>query len=159
MTATVLPASRQAGASPPGPGESGAAAPAVARATSKPDRPLWMRAHHPGGRALVLEVGGAVDAASEPRLAVVLRQRLDSFAATLVLDLSAVTFLDSEGVMTLLDAAHYARIHAKPLVVITSPAVNRLLEILGLTDQFTCAHTVRAALSGNAKSVHPTIQC
>ena len=121
----------------------------AARPVSEPDGPLWMRVHRPGHRALVLEVRGAVDIAGEPRLAEVLRQRLDSFTAHLVLDMSGVTLLDTEGVMTLLDAAHYARIRAKHLVLIPSPAVNRVLELLGLIDRFGYALSVPAALTAD----------
>ncbi|MBA8826272.1 anti-sigma B factor antagonist [Saccharopolyspora lacisalsi] len=121
----------------------------AARSVSEPDGPLWMQVHRPGHRVLVLEVRGAVDIAGEPRFAEVLRQRLDSFAAHLVLDMSGVTLLDAEGVMTLLDAVHYARIRAKRLVLVPSPAVNRVLEILGLTERFGYAVSVPTALTAD----------
>lgn len=105
--------------------------------------PMGIRVARPGGRVVVLQVHGAVDAAGEPWLAEVLREWLDSVAARLVLDLSQVTFFDSEAVMTLLDAAHHARIHAKPFTVISSPAVDRITGLLAVDDRLLGQHRGR----------------
>lgn len=90
---------------------------------------------------MVLEVRGAVDCAGRPRLAEVLRERLDSCAARVVLDLSAVTFFNSDAVRTLLDAAHHARVRAKPFTVISGPAVDRIMGLLGVDARICWAST------------------
>lgn len=56
--------------------------------------------------------------------------------AQLVLDLSAVTFLDSTGVRLILQADERARRHGAGLIVVRGPEqVMDVLELVGLGDQ------------------------
>lgn len=119
-----------------------------------PDQPLRVRVCRPGAQLVVLRVTGALDAAGEPRLAEPLRHRLNCVATTVVLDMSAVTFLDTAGAVTLLEAACRAEATGKELVVISSPAVDRLLGLLGLTERFTYAASL-AALRAEATDPEP----
>lgn len=133
------------------PADSSGAAQRTARGI---DQPLSMRVSRPGGRVVVLHVYGAVDAAGQPWLAEIVRERLDSFAARLVLDLSRVTFFDSEAALTLLDAAHHARVRAKPFTVLSSPAVDRIMGLLAMHDRICWTTTVAEA--GFAGSESPS---
>lgn len=56
----------------------------------------------------------------------------------LVIDLSAVTFLDSSGLRVLLNLARLADLGESPLVLRSpAPEVDRLFELTGTGDRFT----------------------
>lgn len=82
-------------------------------------------------------VSGEIDAHSAP----VLAERLSQCAAAdtdIVIDMSAVTFMDSSGLRVLIDAQHRVDPAAHGLVLQSpSAAVVRLFEIAGLDDHFT----------------------
>ena len=77
--------------------------------------------------ALVLE--GEIDSYTAPELA----ERLNADTTIEVVDLSAVTFIDSSGLRALVQA-HQARVEAGSTLRLRAPsaAVQRLLEISGL---------------------------
>ncbi|MEN9507189.1 MAG: hypothetical protein RI958_3115 [Actinomycetota bacterium] len=80
--------------------------------------------------------GGEVDMAVGPELEALVmplvRQR------SVVIDLSAVSFLDSSGLRSLLRIAQIADEHGTDLVVRSpSPEVGRLFELTGTRDRFT----------------------
>ncbi len=54
----------------------------------------------------------------------------------LVLDLRALTFMDSTGIRLIFQAGEYARLHGAGFVVVRPPAnVMRVLELVGLDEQ------------------------
>lgn len=85
------------------------------------------------GEAAVVSVVGAIDLATSEELRAVLRAP-EAQAATVVLDLRAVTFIDSSG-LSLLVAEHQrakAEQHRVVVAVEGAPMVERLLDLTGL---------------------------
>lgn len=80
-------------------------------------------------RAFTVYVSGELDAATAPRLVAELPDDLASWA-TVVVDLSGVSFLDSSGAKALVDIDR--RCQGRLFVRSPQPAVGRVLEILGL---------------------------
>lgn len=101
----------------------------------------------PGRGAVVLRAVGELDAASADRLTDPVRRRLASTADTLVLDLSAVSFLDTAGAVALLEAAARAKTRDARLRVISSSAVDRVLQLIDVADEFTYADGVGEVLT------------
>ena len=80
-----------------------------------------------------LRLAGEIDAASS----VALSADLDPLPVghRIVLDLAAVTFIDSSGLRVLIDAHRRAEADGRMLVIANpSPPVTRLFEISGLTN-------------------------
>jgi anti-sigma B factor antagonist len=80
-----------------------------------------------------LRLAGEIDAASSVALAA----ELDPLPTghRIVLDLAAVTFIDSSGLRVLIDAHRRAETEGRLLVIANpSPPVSRLFEISGLTN-------------------------
>lgn len=84
------------------------------------------------GRILVT---GEVDIASVDEVTPALLKVEASDARAVVLDLSAVTFLDSTGVRMLLAAEARSRANGHRLTVVSCPAVDRLIDLCGLRDR------------------------
>jgi anti-anti-sigma factor len=76
---------------------------------------------------------GELDIASAPRLEAAFDAAERSDAASIVVDLSAITFIDSTGIQLLLRMTERCG-GAPRLTVIPSAAVQRLLEITGLQE-------------------------
>jgi len=83
------------------------------------------------GSTLRVNVTGELDLLSSPQLLDQLSARLADRAEIVVLDLAAVSFIDSTGLHALLDAT---AADGDRLRVIPNPALLRLLEITGLHD-------------------------
>jgi anti-sigma B factor antagonist len=85
--------------------------------------------------AIVVRATGEIDMSTVD----VLRRELDrarAEAATALLDLSAVTFVDSTGLHLLLEASHSSAVSDWGFFVVQPPkAVRRLLEVSGTADQ------------------------
>jgi anti-sigma B factor antagonist len=96
-------------------------------------RPVWKLtevAHLDGDRLLVLQ--GELDIATAPELAAILA-RLRTHRHTVVLDLEGVTFIDSTGLATLMDAWLDSQRDGWELSVrAASPFVRRVVELAGL---------------------------
>lgn len=89
--------------------------------------------------ALVLRLEGELDLAGAPRLTAAVDSWPESPAAgrPLVLDLSGVSFMDSTGVRTLVDAARTAREGDLAMALLRpSPAVTRVLDLVDLRRAF-----------------------
>jgi anti-anti-sigma factor len=86
-----------------------------------------------------VSVSGEIDAHSAPLLA----EHLSGCTATdadIVIDMSAVTFMDSSGLRMLIDLRQRTESAPHDLVVRSpSDTVVRLLEVAGLDDHFTIA--------------------
>ena len=90
------------------------------------------------GRGRRLPVAcGEIDAASAPVLAAELHQAIAAGDGPILLDLGAVTFMDSSGVTVLLTAHQMAS--ARLRLATVHPAVERVLEITGVLDLFSDA--------------------
>ena len=88
------------------------------------------------GDAYHVEPIGELDIATAERLEQELRTAQDSDAATIVLDLSGLSFMDSTGLRVVLDCNDRCGGDGGRLRVIAgSPAVERLLDIVGLRER------------------------
>jgi anti-sigma B factor antagonist len=110
------------------------------------------------GEALTIEVRheqgcAIVTAAGEIDISTVipLRERLFEMAtsgAPLVVDLEQVSFIDSVGLATLVDAAKRAAAHGGSLQVACAlPKIRQLVRLTGLDDQIPLARTLDEALA------------
>lgn len=109
---------------------------------------LKLRVQRPGEGIVVLHAEGELDSAGAARLAEPLRQRLTCTAGTVVLDLSAVSFLNSHAATVLLDGAARAHSNGKRLRIISSLAADRLLRLIGVDDRFTYTRGLDDVLRG-----------
>jgi len=83
-------------------------------------------------RAVTLSCHGDIDLASSAELEEAIRSSLLLGISTLRLDLTEVTFFDSTGVRCLVDCRRRCVTHEVELVVTPSPAVTRVLDLLGV---------------------------
>lgn len=92
---------------------------------------LTIRTEQPGD-SLVLRANGELDIASAPGLEHSLLHALESGASSVVLDLTAVTFIDPVGLRVLLWGAGRSREHGDRLRIdCGSPAVRQLIDLTG----------------------------
>jgi anti-sigma B factor antagonist len=84
-----------------------------------------------------LEVVGALDAATAPRLIEVATTALKNFIGVLKVDMAAVDFMDSTGVGALVTIRNTATEAGNTLVLENlQPRVLRVLDLVGLTAAF-----------------------
>jgi anti-sigma B factor antagonist len=103
-----------------------------------------------GGAHLVV-VTGELDMASTGGLRRRCEAALLDHAPRLVVDLTAVTHMDSSGLAELLSAHQRAAgLHGRLALVVGSPAIRRMLEIRGVDGLFTIASTREDALAALA---------
>jgi anti-anti-sigma factor len=115
----------------------------------EPD-PITVRAAQVNG-AVVLNVTGEVDMLSAPELRTAFNQALvDSVGKLLVIDLSGVLFLGSQGLALLVETAKAA--HAQQtrlrIVVGNSRAVRRSIQVSGLHEVLVLRDALDDALRG-----------
>jgi anti-sigma B factor antagonist len=91
----------------------------------------------PGG--LRVMVRGEVDIASVGAVVAELRAAEAGDAASIVLDLSGVSFLDSMGISAVVRGALRSRADGDRLRVVTSPAVDRVIDLCGLHGRLPLA--------------------
>ncbi|EQD82555.1 anti-anti-sigma factor [Saccharopolyspora erythraea D] len=96
---------------------------------------------------MVLCADGALDGVGEADFAELMRQLLHESERLVVLDLSAVSFMTTAGAVALLEADCRARIQGVALMVVSSPAVDRLLGLIDVADRFTYAPSVATCLA------------
>jgi anti-sigma B factor antagonist len=97
----------------------------------------------------VLRLAGEVDVATAPRLRDRLVQLVTTGPATVVVDLSGVTFIDSMGLGALVSGLKRARAHDGDLRLAgASDHVAKVLAITRLDQAFVVAPDVDAAVSG-----------
>jgi anti-anti-sigma factor len=99
------------------------------------------------GDALVITVAGEVDLATSPELARAVEGPANG-AVRVVADLSAITFLDSSGISTLVRAQCELTRRGLELHVVATPdgPVRRVLELMSLNDLLTVVDSLDAAL-------------
>ncbi len=99
------------------------------------------------GSAILLIVEGQVDMHTSPELRQHLRQALDRRATPLVADLTSVSFIDSSGLATLIEALQGAgRYGGKLRLVGLAPGVKNLFRLSNLTSIFDIRETRDEAL-------------
>lgn len=94
----------------------------------------------------VLTVTGEVDLATAPTLQTAIENALAAHTATLVLDLSPVTFLASAGMAALVTAKKLAGETTRVAVVADGPATSRQLKLTNLDQVFELYKTLGEAL-------------
>ncbi len=91
----------------------------------------------------VIAVTGEIDVASAPQLREALHGVIAEGRATVVLDLLAVTFLDSTALGVLVGGLKRCREMGGELhVVVTDPRIKKIFEITGLNKVFPLVETV-----------------
>jgi anti-sigma B factor antagonist len=96
----------------------------------------------------VLAVGGEVDVATAPRLRERLIELVNDGQHRIVVDLSAVEFLDSTGLGVLVGALKRVRTHDGDLALVcTESRVLKVFEITGLNKVFAMFASVDEAVA------------
>ncbi|MEW1738793.1 STAS domain-containing protein [Nocardia beijingensis] len=109
--------------------------------------PLRFSVCRPRRDVTVLLVAGEIDVATAPRFRAELSRACSRPAATLVLDLSPVTFLAAAGLSILVEAqAEATRSRRRMTLITTVRPVDRAIEITGLADLFHRVSSLDAAL-------------
>jgi anti-sigma B factor antagonist len=99
------------------------------------------------GRALIVALGGDVDLESSPRARSVLLDCVGQKRAVLV-DMSEITYIDSSGIASLVEALQSARKAGGRFALISvSDAALRVLQLARLDKVFQVFSTVEAALN------------
>ncbi|GAA2769684.1 STAS domain-containing protein [Streptomyces showdoensis] len=100
------------------------------------------------GRTAVLTVAGELDMETADRLQELLTEQFGQGRRRLVLDLSALDFMDSSGLNVLIRAVNKARQSDGDLYLAApTPAVRRILEITGVTTTIPPHDAVADALA------------
>jgi anti-anti-sigma factor len=88
-----------------------------------------------GAGAVTIRLAGELDVATAPRVEEELKQAEAGEEATIVLDLSGLTFMDSTGVRLVLSAHARSRQDSDRLRLVRGPhAVHRVFELSGVAD-------------------------
>jgi anti-sigma B factor antagonist len=112
-----------------------------------PDPPFRVQRRRRGD-AVVVGPEGEIDLAVIDVLRVELEAALEE-APTVVLDLRAVSFLDSTGLRLIVELQHRAEDAAVALVVVRgAEAVQRLLDVVGLSSRLTLVDDVGEGVAG-----------
>lgn len=109
---------------------------------------LSLRTTRPVPGVVVIEAAGILDMSSATQFAEAVRAHLTAGTRSAVLDLSGLSFLSTDGVVVLMEAAHRALMRQANLMLVSrNRIVDRLLGILDVTERFTYASTVDAAIN------------
>jgi anti-sigma B factor antagonist len=96
----------------------------------------------------VVSVSGEIHVSTAPSFRERLNAVIESGETTLVLDLSAVDFIDSTGLSVLLNGLRLVtQRHGRLALVCTNPTVMRLFEITSLDATFDMFHERDAAIA------------
>ena len=101
------------------------------------------------GERPVAAVEGEVDASNVTEIGDLLRERITNQATVLIVDLSAVTYLDSAGINLLFELGADLRARQQELRLVVPPGapIARALGITGLDVAVTTHPTLAAALA------------
>jgi anti-sigma B factor antagonist len=107
--------------------------------------------HDPVEGALLVTASGELDLAAAPRLATVLSIATAGAEPAVVLDLTAVDFIDSTALGAIMHASTEAEATGKKMLVVALEGpVRRLLEITNLTGRFRVYPSREEALAAAA---------
>lgn len=99
------------------------------------------------GESIVLAVGGSVDIYSSPELRGELKVALEKKAPRIVIDMSAVTFVDSSGLATLIEALQRVNAYEGKLFLCSLPKpVMGVFQLANLDTIFQIKGDREAAL-------------
>ena len=91
----------------------------------------------PGDGAHIINVRGEIHVSTAPEFAQRLSSAIDSGKIAIVLDMSAVEFIDSTGLSVLLNGLRLvSQMHGRMAIVCTNPTVLRLFQITNLDETF-----------------------
>jgi anti-sigma B factor antagonist len=102
------------------------------------------------GDVAVVGVSGELDMLTTPELAEAIEAAVRKSPSALIVDLSAVEFLASAGMSTLITAHEGITPRAKFAVVADGPATSRALRLVGIDQIFAVYRTLDGALVGVA---------
>lgn len=109
---------------------------------------LRVEARTPREGVAVVALGGEVDVYTSPRVRQELIDQLNRGALRLLVDLTAVEYLDSTGLGVLIGGLKRARERDGDLKLICdNPRILRIFEITGLTKIFDIHHSESEALA------------
>jgi anti-anti-sigma factor len=98
-------------------------------------------------RAAVIAVSGELDLAAGPALEEELARADQSGAALVIVDLTALEFIDSTGLGILIKAHQQAKAAGRRFAVVRGPSqVQRLLELTGLEQRLTVVDSAEELL-------------
>ena len=101
------------------------------------------------GRDLLLQVEGSVDIASSPELRGELRVAVEAKRPRIIVDMSGVTFVDSSGLATLIEALQGTKRYDGQLkLCCLSSTVLGVFQLANLDNIFSISTTRDEALSG-----------
>lgn len=96
----------------------------------------------------VLAVGGEVDVATAPRLRERLLSLVNDQKYRIVVDMTAVDFIDSTGLGVLIGALKRVRTHEGDLrLICAQPRILKVFEITGLDQVFVLSETLDEVVS------------
>ncbi|MFI5615603.1 STAS domain-containing protein [Amycolatopsis sp. NPDC051903] len=93
--------------------------------------PLQLGTHRPSEDTVIVRVDGDIDSHTAPRLHEMLQERVHGAIGTLVIDLTAVTFLSSSGLRTL-ELAYLPAVERGITCVLRPPTSGTVQRILAL---------------------------
>jgi anti-anti-sigma factor len=103
-----------------------------------PGTALSITSHRESAGVVRLRVTGEIDMGTAPQLAAAARRELTAkIHSTVLVDLSAVTFLDAAGISALLTVHHHAVRNANALNVGTHGVVRRVLDLINVLETLT----------------------
>ena len=106
------------------------------------------------GLIQLFSLAGTLDIATSPTLRAALMEAADRSNHEIIVDLTALEFLDSTGLGALIGAHKRASEHSGSVrLVVQEGQILRLLRITGLLDVFAVYATVEAALADEARLV------
>lgn len=110
--------------------------------------PMSVELSRPGHGVVVLSVGGEIDCCTQPRLRELLWHRLTSCAQVVVLDLSGVTFCNSDGLRLLDECQRRAEQREISFRVVPDERglLVRLLDVLDSRERFALRPDLAAAV-------------
>lgn len=98
-------------------------------------------------RLTVLAPHGEIDVATAPGLRDYLDKVIGRDGGPVVVDLTAVTFIDSTGLGVLIGAQKQCdEAQSELRIVVTDPRIRKVFEITGLTDHFVMHDSLEPAL-------------
>jgi anti-sigma B factor antagonist len=103
--------------------------------------------------ATCLSAAGELDASNTEPLRSALAAAIDTSAADatgpIILDLTGLSFIDSEGLGTLISGQKRARERGCRLcIVVSHPRIRRVFQLIGLTQVLNTYQTLEAAIAG-----------
>lgn len=104
----------------------------------------------PDARTHVIALRGELDVATVPRFGDALREAIASGRTAIVIDLSELTFLDSTGLMVLLNGLRQImRKDGRLVLACANPTVLRLFDVTGTSATFTILETREQAIEAS----------